>query len=85
MSDRTNWRNDWKSSGFFSIFSNETREGVVAAGSISGIYMFFSGLWILLSDRVLGFLVKDPETITRWSIVKGFLFVAVTGALLFIS
>jgi len=48
------------------------------------LYAGFSGLWILLSDRALGALIHDPEVITRISIVKGWVFVAVTATLLFV-
>lgn len=47
------------------------------------IYSLISGLWILLSDRLLGLLVTDQELITSISIMKGWLFVIVTAALLY--
>jgi PAS domain S-box-containing protein len=47
------------------------------------LYAGFSGLWILLSDRALGALVKDPATLTLLSIAKGWVFVAVTATMLF--
>ena len=46
-------------------------------------YALFAGLWILLSDRALGTLVKDPEALVRASMAKGWLFVAVTALLLY--
>ena len=46
-------------------------------------YAFFAGLWILLSDRAMGLLFSDPDTLVRISMGKGWLFVAVTSALLF--
>ena len=39
-------------------------------------------LWIALSDRVVGELVSDPEALVTFSTLKGWLFVAVTGAML---
>lgn len=45
-------------------------------------YMFFAGLWILLSDKALQALVEDPAAYARWSIVKGWGFVLVTALLL---
>ena len=48
------------------------------------LYAGFSGLWILLSDRVVEALVQDPAAMTRISIAKGWVFVAVTSMLLFI-
>lgn len=49
---------------------------------IALIYVAVAGLWILLSDELLSYLVADPETFTRLSIVKGWVFVIVTAALL---
>ncbi|MBP1773617.1 MAG: sensor hybrid histidine kinase [Holophagaceae bacterium] len=47
------------------------------------LYAGFSGLWILLSDRAVGALVRDHDLMTRVSIAKGWVFVAVTAAMLF--
>lgn len=47
------------------------------------IYALFSGLWIFLSDTVLGLLVDDPAVIVRLSVVKGLLFITVTVYLLY--
>jgi PAS domain S-box-containing protein len=47
------------------------------------IYSLISGLWILLSDRLLGLLVTDQELLTSISIMKGWGFVIVTAALLY--
>ena len=46
-------------------------------------YTVAAGLWILFSDELLAFLVTDKATITRLSILKGWLFVIVTAALLY--
>jgi PAS domain S-box-containing protein len=48
------------------------------------LYAGFSGLWILLSDRAVGALVRDPAVMTLVSIAKGWVFVAVTAAMLFV-
>lgn len=45
-------------------------------------YALFAALWILLSDRALGLLFRDPETLVRASMFKGWFFVAVTSLLL---
>lgn len=45
-------------------------------------YVFVAGLWILLSDWLLGLLPLDPQALTQWSIYKGWAFVLVTAALL---
>lgn len=51
--------------------------GVFALGYVLG-----AGAWIVWSDRLLWLLGTDPDTVERLSIGKGFLFVAVTGLLL---
>lgn len=45
-------------------------------------YMAVAGLWIWWSDALLEKLVIDPASFARWSMLKGWLFVAVTAALL---
>jgi PAS domain S-box-containing protein len=51
---------------------------------VAALYAGGSGLWILLSDRVVEALVHEPSTMTRISIAKGWVFVAVTAAMLFV-
>jgi len=46
-------------------------------------YALFAGLWILLSDKVLGWLFSDPAQLILASTMKGWLFVGVTSLLLF--
>ncbi|HEX5773113.1 MAG TPA: ATP-binding protein [Geomobilimonas sp.] len=50
---------------------------------IAVIYAVMTGLWILLSDKLVYLLFKDPTTITRVSIIKGWLFTVVTANLLY--
>jgi len=50
---------------------------------ITGIYLLAAGLWILLSDRLLGLLIDDPAQLTRVQTYKGWFFVACTGFLLY--
>jgi PAS domain S-box-containing protein len=45
-------------------------------------YLGVGALWILLSDRLLGSMVRDPELLTRMEILKGWLFLLVTSWLL---
>ena len=55
-------------------------------GGILGVvlvYAAFASLWILLSDEALGWLFKDPASITLASTLKGGLFVAITTLLLY--
>ncbi len=46
-------------------------------------YALFAGAWILLSDKAVEVLLSDPAQIIRISMIKGWLFVAVTTALLY--
>jgi PAS domain S-box-containing protein len=47
------------------------------------VYAAFAALWILLSDRVVEWLVHDPAALMTANTVKGWAYVAVTSALLF--
>ena len=51
----------------------------------AGVYLLVAGLWILLSDRAVALLTSDPRLIERVSIGKGWFFVIVTGALLYLG
>jgi GAF domain len=48
------------------------------------IYAFFGALWILLSDRLLSYLVPDLQLAERLQTYKGWFFVAVTSVLLWL-
>lgn len=47
------------------------------------IYLGFGALWIVFSDSLLGYLVSDAALYVKISTLKGWLYVAVTGILLF--
>jgi PAS domain S-box-containing protein len=51
--------------------------------SIIAAYALFGGLWIYLSDSILGWMVTDPALITRIATYKGLMFIAVTTTLLY--
>lgn len=52
--------------------------------SVVLIYGLFAALWILFSDVALKALFSDPEQIIRVSLIKGWLFVALTTLLLYV-
>ncbi len=54
-----------------------------AAIKIAGIYMLLGALWILLSDKILGLLVSDRQTLIMISLAKGWICIAVTGLVVF--
>ena len=47
------------------------------------VYACFAALWILLSDRAVDWLFREPALILLVSTLKGWVFVAITSALLF--
>jgi PAS domain S-box-containing protein len=53
-------------------------------GWIAAAYALIATLWIFFSDRVLGWLASDAESLMRWSVLKGLMFVGVTSGLLFV-
>jgi len=54
-----------------------------AAKRIIFVYVVFAGCWILISDKLVGKLFNDALDISRISLAKGWLFVAVTALLLY--
>lgn len=59
------------------------KSGSQAAWPIVLAYAGFAGLWILLSDKVVAWFITDTATMTQMSMLKGWLFVAVTSLFLF--
>lgn len=60
-----------------------TRKEHLNVITIVAVYGLFGGLWIYLSDTILGWLVSDPALMTRIATYKGLLFIAVTTTLLY--
>ncbi|OPX45509.1 cyclic di-GMP phosphodiesterase Gmr [Ruminiclostridium hungatei] len=50
---------------------------------ITAIYLLIGILWILLSDKVLNFLANDKEMVTIFSLIKGCMYVTITGVILY--
>jgi len=73
-------------------FGNEYREflgkGELESNQISLrialTYMLVGALWILLSDKILGLLAADNAVITRISMIKGWVYVLISGILIFV-
>lgn len=57
---------------------------MIRAFKITSIYVIFSSLWILLSDKAVLLIAGNPELITFYSSVKGLFFVVTTGVFLFV-
>lgn len=47
------------------------------------VYIAVAGLWISFSDRILAQLFQDAGELSHWQTAKGWLFVVLTGGLLF--
>lgn len=54
------------------------------AARVALIYALVGSLWILGSDWLLGKLVRDPAWVVQIGAIKGWLFIAVTAALLYL-
>ena len=50
---------------------------------ITLFYALIGGLWILFSDRILGWIVSDQSLLIHISIAKGWVFIVVTSVLLY--
>lgn len=51
---------------------------------IVAAYSLFGMLWIYLSDSFLGFVIRDPAVMSRLSMYKGLMFIALTAVLLYV-
>lgn len=60
-----------------------TREHIIPALKTAIIYGIFGGLWILLSDKLLGILVTDLDTYATIQTYKGWLYILITAVLVF--
>jgi PAS domain S-box-containing protein len=58
--------------------------GGLSALRIALVYIFVSAIWIIASDRLLLAIFRDPNQITNYQTMKGWVFIALSGALVFI-
>ena len=61
---------------------NQRKEIHQAIAQVVLPYIALAALWILVSDQLLGYLVADKETRLTIGMLKGWLFIAVTAAML---
>ena len=61
------------------------RSPLFLALRVSFIYLLIAGLWIIFSDRLLDYFVRDHEFNLIMQTVKGWIFVLATGTLLFVE
>ena len=72
-------------SKFFKKFiCKENSNPKCQALKITFIYFFIGGLWILLSDKLLELLIRDPDTRVIIAIIKGWFYVLITAIIIFI-
>jgi signal transduction histidine kinase len=50
---------------------------------ITAGYVIVGGLWIVFSDKLLGYLIRDPDTLTRIQTYKGWFYVIITAFLFY--
>lgn len=62
----------------------DKKQGNDIALKIAAIYLIIGALWILMSDKVLNFLVQDRSTVTLLSMVKGWIYVLISGVLIYV-
>lgn len=56
---------------------------LATACKVALVYIAVAGLWISFSDRILAQLFQDAGELSHWQTAKGWLFVVLTGGLLF--
>ncbi len=66
------------------FFEKKEYEPQRIAIKIASIYMAVGAFWILLSDKIVSFLIYEKETLTLINMLKGWVYVAVTGAGIYI-
>ncbi len=66
------------------FFQKNQWEHKKISAKILGIYLLIGALWILLSDKIVAFLVDDKEMITFISMIKGWVYVTVSGLLIYV-
>lgn len=68
----------------FSSSNIDKREHRRSTLKIVGIYLLFCCLWILFSDQLLSALAEEKDVITRWQTIKGWAFLTVTSAMMYV-
>jgi len=65
---------------FSKDYDNPNRQAL----KITYIYFLIGSSWILLSDKLVELLIKDPKTIILIAIVKGWAYVVITSIIIFL-
>jgi len=64
--------------------SDKATSNAGGAFAVVATYALFAALWILFSDQFVGTFITDHDELVRVSMIKGWLFVAVTSLLLYV-
>jgi diguanylate cyclase (GGDEF) domain/uncharacterized domain HDIG len=83
MDNRTQQPNNKRIKAVLDTFKRIGTSAHAKAFQIILLYFIIGCLWILLSDRTVGFVFKDPSSMVMASIAKGWLYVIVTSILFF--
>lgn len=62
---------------------DKLRALTAVAAKVTAVYLLVGGGWILFSDKTLAMLGYDVAALTRLQTAKGWLYVLITGVLLF--
>lgn len=65
------------------FFRKRKGEPKLISLKISAVYLLIGAVWILLSDKMVDIYVNNKVTVTYISLIKGWVYVAATGILLF--
>jgi len=60
-----------------------SRPSLVTALGIVAAYVLFSLIWILFTDRLLGWMVQDHDLMVRLATYKGFIYILISAGMLF--
>ena len=84
-SNQQNRFSNESTSNFFKIlFGAYDYSSKRQALKITCIYFFIGSLWILLSDKLVGFLIKEQSIIIIIGIIKGWIYVFITSVIMFL-
>jgi len=62
---------------------NKKISGIGFEYRIAAAYLILGGIWIIFSDRILHFFIKDSDTLTDFQTYKGWFYVIITAILFF--
>lgn len=61
----------------------DTKKAIASSLKVAIIYFVIGVLWIAFSESVIGFYIHDKETIAFLSLIKGWVFIGMTGTFIY--